>query len=142
REAPTQFRARNDLPLSRPCRVRRQSHGLRPSSRMASPSVKLARLVADLPEVCVRGHHHHRDAQVLNILLKRQIPIGSDENVEGLCCECQQFSIFLRFPAHLGYSAHFLPNKVPRYALIDAFVDQDFHFASFSTLTSAVSSTP
>jgi hypothetical protein len=75
----------------------------------------------------------YRDRQRLDVLLKGEIPIDSNEDIEFLRCQRKQFTVLDRGPALLPRGPHLMADKFAREAAVDTFIEKNLHPADDST---------
>jgi len=83
-----------------------------------------------------RHEHHHRDLKFGRVLLKAQVAVGGQENIEFLLRQRGQPAVFDAAPAHFLNGDAIMPGQRAAQTLVEAFVNENAHgrrFRAFST---------
>jgi len=80
-----------------------------------------------LVTVPLGDEHHDCQLEPRDILLKREIPIDGEKDLEVSLGEGEQFAVLLTRPTHLGNRSRLMPDQVALQALGKAFIKQDSH---------------
>src|SRR6202043_2257856 len=89
--------------------------------------------------VRLRLKYDDSDREAVQVLLKGQVSIHSDEHVEVFRGKRQQGSILDRHPTHLTSGLDVVADNVARETPIDAFVEEHLHDAASITRSFASS---
>ena len=83
------------------------------------------------------GHeHHHHDLKFGGVLLKTQVAVGGQENIEFLLRQREQLAVFDAAPAHFLDGDAIMPGQRSAQTPVEAFVNENAHsrpFRAFST---------
>ena len=72
--------------------------------------------------------HHHRDGEVGQVLLEREIAVAGDEDLEVHLCQCQETAVLDASPAHFLDRLHLVTGQVASQPPIQALVQKQLHF--------------
>ena len=87
-----------------------------------------------------RAKQYDRDFEFPQVLFYSELAVNRDEDFKFLLGQREQISIFDSGPTFPRYSSNFMADKIASKSTVDAFVEQDLHFATAASMRSLASS--
>jgi hypothetical protein len=76
-----------------------------------------------------RTENQYRDLEAWKILLKRQVPVNGNENIELLFGKGMEVAVANRRPSHFRGGLHGVTGKLPRQPAVNTLVEENPHEA-------------